>query len=743
MRYAKVVVDLNAKALDRLFTYRIPDGMDIQDGDMVSIPFGPRQIEGFVLETSDETDVDSEKLKPIAAKIGEESVILPELLQLAAFMKERYLCTTADALRCMIPAQMRMGRVKQKNIKQVRLLIGAEAAKQSVKRAPVQAQIVELLAQGEMPLSELNQMFSGASAACAALKKKGIAEISEKRVMRAPKINEMGRSASDPVLTAQQQNVVDVLEKALDTGGRFLLYGVTGSGKTEVYIKLIRELLKRGRGAIILVPEIALTPQTVGWFHARFGDLSAVIHSRHTPGERFDEWQRIRSGEAKVVIGARSAVFAPVEMPGAIIIDEEHEGTYLSQSHPYYDARDIALERVRMSGGILLLGSATPSIASYMRTLPKIRPENRLTLLEMDERALGRPLPECELVDMRTELENGNKGIFSKRLIQELKSCMASGKQAMLFINRRGHSTFVNCRACGYVVKCDRCDVAMTYHQIGESLICHYCGQRMPVPKTCPSCKSCFIKFFGAGTQRIQEEAQALFPDKRVLRMDLDTTAGKDAHANILEAFGKGEADILVGTQMIAKGLDFPNVTLVGVVAADTTLNLPDYRSAERTFQLITQVAGRAGRADYPGRVIIQTYSPQHYALQCALKQDYRAFYHQEAAYRKRSLYPPYTTLARLVFSSQDGQKALLAAENAEKELKQKLNEQALTKNVLSLYQGAAPIKRINGLERYELLVKMYTAGDTLGVIGEMEALEKQPINDVITELEINPANLF
>ena len=743
MRYAKVVVDLNARALDRLFTYTIPEDMELAAGDMVSIPFGPRVIEGFVLETSDSTEFEEEKLKPILSKIGNESVILPELLELAQFMKEKYLCTTADALRCMIPAEMRMGRVKQKSIRCYRLKSDYESALRAVTRAPVQKQIVEALREGEKTAAELNEISDGAGAACAALIRKGIIECIQRRTLRAPKINEMGRSALDPELTAQQKSVVSALENAMDDGGRFLLYGVTGSGKTEVYIRLIRELLKRGKGAIILVPEIALTPQTVGWFHARFGDLSAVIHSRLTPGERFDEWQRIRSGEAKVVIGARSAVFAPLENPGAIIVDEEHEGSYLSQSHPYYDARDIAAERVRMSKGILLLGSATPSIMSYMRTMPRIRPENRLMLLEMDERALGRPMPECELVDMRQELADGNKGVFSGRLVQELKNCMEDGKQAMLFINRRGHSTFVNCRACGYVVKCDRCDVTMTYHQYSESLLCHYCGQRKPVPQTCPNCKSRFIKFFGAGTQRIQEEAQKLFPDKRVLRMDMDTTAGKNAHATILEQFGRGEADILVGTQMIAKGLDFPNVTLVGVVAADTTLNLPDYRSAERTFQLLTQVAGRAGRADSPGRVIIQTYTPEHYALQCALKQDYRAFYHLEADYRKRSLYPPYTTLARLLYSSPENALAAEAASTDEKELREILESKGLMKHVLSLYQGQAPIKMINGEGRYELLVKIYTAGDLNGVLGEMEKLEQRQTENVRTELEINPANLF
>ncbi len=743
MRYAKVAVDLNAPLLDRPFTYTVPDGMLLQAGDMVRVSFGKRQIEGYVLDVSDECGVESDKLKPVLSRIGEQSVILPEMLRLASFMKDKYLCTTADALRLMMPPQMRAGTVKEKTLRVARLVLPVDEARQKCKNAPAQLKVVEALGGGELSLEELNRTVGGASALCNALAKKGVAQVYAKSVRRAPKVYESDRSSVDPPLTEQQKDVVDSLTQAIGSGGRFLLYGVTGSGKTEVYIRLIRELLSRGRGAIILVPEIALTPQTVGWFHARFGCLSAVLHSHLSAGERYDEWQRIRSGEAKVVIGARSAVFAPLENPGAIIIDEEHEGAYLSEKRPRYDAREIAAERVRLSGGILLLGSATPSISSFMRTMPRVRPENKLTLLEMDRRALDRPMPECELVDMRSELSNGNKGIFSLSLIRELKSCMDKNQQAMLFINRRGHSTFVNCRACGYVIKCRDCDVAMTYHQSSDSLVCHYCGAVAQTPAQCPKCHSRFIKFFGAGTERIQLEAQKLFPDKTVLRMDMDTTGGKDAHADILEAFGKGKADILVGTQMIAKGLDFPNVTLVGVVAADTTLNLPDYRSAERTFQLITQVAGRAGRADIPGKVIIQTYSPDHYALKCALRQDYRAFYNAEISYRKRSLYPPYTTIARLLMVSQDAEAAFAAAKDASEQLREALTQNGLMQHVLSVHEGPAPIKRIKGEERYEVLVKMYTAGDTKGVIAEMEKIENKDRGTVKAELEVNPANMF
>ena len=434
----------------------------------------------------------------------------------------------------------------------------------------------------------------------------------------------------DPTLMPGQKRAVEELTDALEHGGgRFLLNGVTGSGKTEVYIRVIRRALELGKTAIVLVPEIALTPQMVSWLHARFGADAAVLHSRLSAGERYDEWRRIRFGEARVVIGARSAVFAPLENIGVIVVDEEHEHTYQSDKRPRYDAREIAWRRAEKHCGVLLLGSATPSISSYMRAMPGVRRENALTLIELRERVMGRPLPEVELVDMRGEFEKGNHSIFSAKLSAALRECLDAGKQAVLFINRRGHSTFVSCRACGYVVKCDQCDVSRTYHQAENVLRCHYCGREIPPPKTCPQCGSRYIKYFGAGTQKVLEEVARLFPDARTVRVDVDTTREKDAHEKLLERFRSGDANVMIGTQMIAKGLDFPHVTLVGVVAADMTLNLPDYRSVERTFQLITQVAGRAGRAEDPGRVIVQTYEPDHYGIQLAARQDYRAFYHR------------------------------------------------------------------------------------------------------------------
>jgi primosomal protein N' (replication factor Y) len=491
------------------------------------------------------------------------------------------------------------------------------------------------------------------------------------------------------------------------------------------------------------VPEIALTPQMVRWFHARFGADAAVLHSGLSKGERFDEWRRIRSGEARVVIGARSAIFAPAHDIGLIVVDEEHEHTYQSDKRPRYDAREVAAERARASGAVLILGSATPSVSTYMRALPGVKPENRLTLIELTARVMDRPLPEVEIVDMRNELEKGNHAIFSGPLQAALRKCLDEGRQAMLFINRRGYSTFVSCRACGKAVKCPNCDVTMTYHQTEDLLKCHYCGEVMRPPRACPSCSSKYIKYFGSGTQKVEEAVRTLFPDARIGRLDLDTTARKDSHESILEAFRGGETNVLVGTQMITKGLDFPNVTLVGVVAADMSLNLPDYRSTERTFQLITQVAGRAGRSDAPGRVIVQTYDPDHYAIRLAAKQDYRAFYNRESKYRRMGLYPPFTVIARIVFTAKALKDAVRAAEEAESALNRFIDEIGERKNVVQMRAVESPIALLRGEARHQVFLKMYFKGGVRRVTEKMRDLAEVPRAGVRAELEVNPVNMI
>ncbi len=526
-------------------------------------------------------------------------------------------------------------------------------------------------------------------------------------------------------------------------GGRFLLLGVTGSGKTEVYIRAAEHALAKGRTAIVLVPEIALTPQMVDWFRARFGANAAMLHSSLSAGERYDEWRRLRTGRARVAIGPRSAVFAPLENLGLVVVDEEHEGTYQSDRHPLYDARDVARFRCAKAGAALVLGSATPSIASFMRTRPGVKPQNALELLEISDRVPGSRLPDVEIIDMSREFVRGNRSIFSARLQDALSDCLARGRQAILFLNRRGYATFVSCRACGHVERCAACDVSMTYHQADSLMHCHYCGAARRPPAACPACGSASIRFFGAGTQKVAEEAQALFPDAHILRMDLDTTRGRNAHEKLLSVFRRGEADILIGTQMIAKGLDFPNVTLVGVVAADMGLNLPDYRAAERTFQLVTQVSGRAGRAEAPGRVIVQTYQPDHYAIRLAAGQDYRAFYEHEVKLRRRALYPPFTVLARLVITARSEDDARDTALKLDAELAGWLEETGLEKGVLYRHARAAAIKRLRGLARWQVFVKLFSPGSADEILEKMRSLSLNPPERVSVDLEINPSSMI
>lgn len=739
--YAQVIVDLSAEAVDRQFTYAVPQDMDVRPGQLVAVPFGPRTLEGFVISLSDRCDLPAEKVKPVLRVVREEPVVLADLLELAEWMHVRYLCNLVDALRLMLPAEMRGGRVRERVARRARLTLAGEALDAFVdanRRAPKQLEILRALRAGDADTADLDP------AALRALVKKGAVEIYRRENRRTPMALSGDARTADPEPTEEQRRAVMRLTEALEGGGgRFLLHGVTGSGKTEVYIRLIRRALQLGRTAIVLVPEIALTPQMVAWLHGRFGGDAAVLHSALSAGERFDEWRRIRSGEARVVIGARSAVFAPLENIGVIVVDEEHETTYQSDRRPRYDARAVAWKRAAQHGAVLLLGSATPSIATYMRAMPGVRPENRLELIELLRRVKNRPMPEVEVVDMRGEFSRGNHSIFSGRLSAELRRCLDEGHQAMLFINRRGHSTFVSCRACGHVVRCDQCDVSMTWHQSENALRCHYCGRTMPPPKRCPECNSPYIKFFGAGTEKVQEEVRRLFPDARTARMDVDTTRGKDAHARILDRFRRGDANVLIGTQMIAKGLDFPNVALVGVVAADLSLHLPDYRSVERTFQLITQVAGRAGRAQVPGRVVVQTYDPDHYGIRLAAAQDYRAFYTRESAYRRSAMYPPFTVIARIVYSGRDEQAVGACATGDAARLGAWLDEAGARADALQLGAAKAPISQIRGEYRWQLLLKLTFKADVDAVAARMQALADAAPEGVRAELEINPNNMF
>lgn len=741
--YAQVIVDIASESVDRVFTYRVPEGMNIVRGMRVSVPFGPRSAEGYVLGLSDTAQLDESRIKAIRQPLEDYPALLPPLIDLAQEIARDTHCPLAEALRLMLPAQMRGGRVKIKTETAARLLIAGDdlqAALTGCKNARKRRLLLEMLSDGQPhAVAELKQLVKDARTGLNDLCQRGYAELIEHEILRSPYPDTL-TPTPDPALTDEQQEVLSELLPAVDCGkGAFLLHGVTGSGKSEVFIRAVRRCLQRGRGAIVLVPEIVLTPQMVTWFRARFGDVAAVLHSRLSAGERFDEWRRIRLGRARVVIGARSAVFAPVERLGLIVVDEEHEQSYQSEHFPQYDAREIAISRCKREGAALVLASATPSILTFARM-----ERGDYTLLEMPHRVHNRPLPEVTLADMRKELRLGNKGIFSQALMQRMDDCIRAGRQMMLFINRRGYAQFVNCRACGEAIRCSQCDVTMTYHETDHRLHCHWCGASIPMPDKCPSCGSLYIRACGIGTQRVEMEVKKRYPSVGVIRMDVDTTATKDAHAQLLSRFRAREAQVLIGTQMIAKGLDFPNVTMVGIVAADAMLKLPDYRSAERTFQLLTQVAGRAGRADAPGEVFLQTYDPENYAVEAASRQDYRAFFEEEMRRRRRALYPPYTLIARLLFEADDEKTAQQAAETAMRLMEAFFERRAyLKKYVIALRAMACPIKKIKGKSRWQTTLKIVDQPICQEAVGKMSEIAAAPTAGCLCVCQINPSSMM
>ncbi|MBR1408834.1 MAG: primosomal protein N' [Clostridia bacterium] len=747
MRFCQVIVDIAHEDVDRVFTYRIPEGMTVLPGMRVHVPFGHRKrIEGIVIRFEEHCDVPEDRIREIQEPLEDYPVILPQLLDLADYIHRTSFCAMAQALRLLYPAEMRGERITQKK-REFAVLTVPEDIRTQVReaqhRAPKRAAILEALEQSEGNEAEtalLRSRLGECRQALTALAAMGLIRLEQREILRRPYGEMEALSAADPELTLEQRAVLSQLLPAIDRGeGRFLLYGVTGSGKTEVYIRAVRAVAAQGKTAIVLVPEIALTPQMVSWFRSRFGEDAAVLHSRLSPGERYDEWRRIRRGEVRVVIGARSAIFAPLDRVGLIIVDEEHEQTYQAENTPQYDARDLARRRCEREGATLLLASATPSLRSFA-----LAQRGDLTLLEMPTRVAGRPLPEVRIIDMREELRQGNRSVFSGAMLDGLTRCMEAGKQAILFVNRRGYSTFVSCRSCGYTVQCPHCDISMTYHSSGNVLRCHYCGMEQPVPAECPECGSRYIRYFGTGTQRVEEEVRRRFPGVLALRMDNDTTRGKDAHATILERFRSGEAKILVGTQMIAKGLDFPNVTMVGIVAADAMLKLPDYRSAERAFQLLTQVAGRAGRADTSGEVFLQTYDPEHYAVETASRQDYRAFYEREMHYRRQALYPPFTVIARLVFEADEDERGRREASAAAGEMEAFFEKRLYLKKYLKTMRVLeCPVHRIRDKYRWELVVKMVDQPVCREALERLSALAEGDRTGCRSVCQINPQSLL
>ena len=658
--YAGIVVDISLEKLDRVFDYKIPVHLEdeIYPGVQVMIPFGAgnRKIKGFVLQISDTCAYEENKVKEILEVCKGTISVEGQFIGLAAWMKERYGCTMNQAMKTVLP-------VKNKVKEQTKVLISLQADQETVekytennKRCKARIRVLQtLLLNGTMEKEILLKEAAVSLATLKELQEEGLILLQSETIYRLPRIAK--EDSKKIILNEHQQKVLDVFRKDYEGGIRkdYLVHGVTGSGKTEIYMGMLETVLKTGKQAIVLIPEIALTFQTVMRFYGRFGEKVSVIHSKMSAGERFDQMERARKGEISVMIGPRSAVFTPFSNLGMIVIDEEHEGSYKSETTPKYHAREVAKWRCKMSNGVLVLGSATPSVESYFKTSC-----GEYELLKLPNRVNDLNLATVQVVDLRQELKEGNRSVVSRELKAQMQNALEKNQQIMLFLNRRGHTGFISCRSCGHVLKCPHCDVSLTLHKDGR-MRCHYCGYEQMSVKTCPTCGSPYIGGFRAGTQAIEEVVKKEFPTARILRMDLDTTRKKGSYETILESFAKKEADILIGTQMIVKGHDFPGVTLVGVLLADLSLHASDYMAAERTFQLLTQAVGRAGRGREAGSAIIQTYQPEHYAVVEAAKQNYEGFYDLEIAYRDLMSYPP--TSGMLVMLLQAADETLLERE--------------------------------------------------------------------------------
>lgn len=632
-KVAEVYVDLAVHEVDRVFHYLVPAGLEVGVGQAVRVPFGRRSVFGIVVGLCDESPYP--KLKDIAAVLYEgETVITGEQLALAKLLGDYYMCPLSLILRQMLPFRLDSSAWPKPQVKKLIVPVVDQVPPELSARAVKQREILSLVLRlGQVPQEEIDS-----PAALKQLLAKDYVRQIAVPVKADGLVGEVNNPVKPPQLTEEQASALQRLSQALDgdDASTWLLHGVTGSGKTEVYMRLIAAALDRKQQCLMLVPEISLTPQMVARFQARFGSRVAIWHSGLTPRERFDEWRRIKSGAAQIVIGARSAIFVPLTRLGVIILDEEHDQSYQQDENPRYHTRVVAQLRQRTSGCLLLFGSATPSLETY-----RASELGKCKRLELSERVSDRPLPPVHVVDMREELRAGHKAPISRRLEYAIEQCLERQEQAIILLNRRGFASFLLCLDCGYVPYCTSCDISLTYHLSTDRLHCHYCGQQQPVLHACPDCGSDRLRTQGIGTERLETYLKTRFPAARVERMDRDTTVGRNAHARILQSFGQGKYDILVGTQMIAKGLDFPRVTLVGVVGADSGLHIPDFRSAERTFQLLTQVAGRAGRGDSPGEVILQAFNTHHYSLECARNHDYLGFYRQEMQMRQQGAYPP------------------------------------------------------------------------------------------------------
>lgn len=741
-----VAINLPVKSLFKQFTYALPEELRFLDsGWRVVVPFGAQKVEGFVVRRREMTELDpqaQEKLKNVEAALGDRPWFDDEMLSTAKWLADYYMCSLAEAMRLFVPGKTSIKRqavkdasgkllyyVYEERLKEKTVLAykiteaGRAALALGNNKAKAQMAALAVLAEGEwLTVSDLLE-YKVSAATARTLAEKGWAEAGQKRILRNSYVNPQKRGEVF-TLTDEQASALEKINASVDgaNGRTFLLQGITGSGKTEVYLRAAAKAVEQGKQVLMLVPEIALTAQLVKRFKAWFGDMVAVAHSKLSQNERGDVWYKMHTHQANILIGVRSAVFAPFKNLGLIIIDEEHESSYKQEERPNYHARAVALQRSRYTGAPLILGSATPDLESYYKAKLGDYEHLRLT-----KRATGSLLPTVEIVDMRKELQERNFSVLSRKLKQALVTTASSGEQAIVLLNRRGYSTFVLCRDCGASIVCPHCAVALVYHSAGESMRCHYCGNTAEIPAECPTCYSRRIKFFGTGTQKAEAELEEL-PEIRVLRMDQDSTAQKFAHADILSSFARGERNVLIGTQMVAKGHDIPNVTLVGVLSADSALNLPDFRASERTFSLLTQAAGRAGRGDKAGHVIFQAYDVENKVLQQAARQDYDSFALDELKDREAFFYPPFAQMLKMTVWDKDEGQALALAKKVTtflqaQQLEGKLND------ILVLGPVPGLVAKVRDMYRFNILVK---------------AKDMQPVKDALLDSEFREQrNLF
>ena len=742
--FASIIMNSNAKELNKVFDYIVPDKFEdeISIGSRVFVPFGKGNnlIEGYVLELKMESEFANKEI----AKI-EDSILSNFNIGLAKLMAEKYFCNVSDCIKLMLPpggaSKDLSKRVKEKKVNCVFLTNSKDDILSDISgkviRSEKHIRVLKFLLDNEgIEACELEKIMNVSQSVLKTLEKNGYIRFEERKYERNPLIHKNVQRDEKLELNEQQKSAYNQIEFMIENEefAEFLLHGVTGSGKTEIYLQLIEKVLELGKRAMVLVPEISLTPQIVDRFLARFGNCIAVLHSKLSNGERFDEWSKIREGKAKIVIGARSAIFAPISDLGILIIDEAHDASYKSDMSPRYHAKEIARYMAKVNNFPLILGSATPDVVDYYKAKNFDK-----ELIELSERANNATLPEISVVDMRNELAIGNRSMFSLKLQEEISKNLERNEQIILFINRRGYSTFVMCRDCGHTMKCKNCNIALTYHSLENKLKCHYCGYEERIPRSCPECGSNKIKYFGTGTQKVESEIQKLFPNVTTIRMDIDTVTKKNSHEMILNKFKNENINILVGTQMIAKGHHFPNVTLVGIIAADSSLNIGDYRAEERTFQTITQVSGRAGRGEKLGRVIVQTYNPDNYAIVCSQKQDYEKFYDGEIQLRKSLNYPPFCDIILLRIHSQNEEKVKKISEKIYIELKKQNND-----NLLIYKPVPSPIDKIQNTYRWRIVIKGKLNKKAVNTINNVIKLfYNSKMKEVSLIVDTNPNNMM